>query len=59
MNHPMSQHEKQAAYDAWFVAEVEKGLADVDAGNVLTETEAAAHMEKFFDSLAKESSQAA
>ena len=59
MNQHMTEQEKQAAYDAWFVAEVDKGLADIDAGKVLSETDAAAHMEEFFASLAKESNQAA
>ncbi len=31
----LSKVEKQAAYDAWYVAEVNKGIADCDAGNVL------------------------
>lgn len=59
MNHPMTQQEKQAAYDAWFVAEVDKGLADIDAGHVVTDTEATAEMEEFFAELAKENSKAA
>lgn len=32
----MTQKEKQAAYDAWYIAEVEKGLKDVEDGRVVT-----------------------
>ena len=59
MNHPMTQQEKQAAYDAWFVAEVDKGLADIDAGQVVTDAEATAEMENFFAELVKENTKAA
>ncbi len=59
MNHPMTQQEKQVAYDAWFVAEVDKGLADIDADNVVTDGEATAEMESFFAELAKEINKAA
>jgi predicted transcriptional regulator len=55
----MTQQEKQSAYDAWFAAEVDKGLADLGAGHVVTDAEATADMERFFDELAKESSKAA
>lgn len=54
MNQPMTQQEKQLAYDAWFVAEVDKGLADIDSGNVMTDAEATADMERFFAELAQE-----
>ncbi len=30
MNKTMTQQEKQEAYNAWFIAEVDKGLADVE-----------------------------
>lgn len=59
MKPPMTQQEKQAAYDVWFVAEVDKGLADLDAGHVVTDAEATADMESFFAELAKENSKAA
>lgn len=59
MKTPMNQQEKQAAYDAWFVAEVDKGLADLDAGYVLDNSEASADMELFFAKLAQENSKAA
>lgn len=57
MNQPMTKQEKQAAYDAWYIAEVDKGIADCDAGRVLTHEEAEremdAHMEKLFKKYAK------
>ncbi|MDP3439695.1 MAG: hypothetical protein Q8R95_08850, partial [Azonexus sp.] len=59
MDKTMTQQEKQEAYNAWFIAEVDKGLADIEAGAVLTEEEAEAHMEEFFANLATESRKAA
>ena len=59
MKKMMTQQEKQEAYNAWFVAEVDKGLADIEAGDVLTEEEAEAHMENFFANLATASRKAA
>ena len=59
MNHPMTQQEKQLAYDAWFVAEVDKGLADLDTGHVLTHEQASADMEHFLAALAQENNKAA
>ena len=35
----MTKQEKQAAYDAWFIAEVEKGIEDADAGNLISNSE--------------------
>jgi len=54
MNHPMTQQEKQAAYDTWFVEEVDKGIADCDAGNVLSEEEAEQDMAEFMANLQKQ-----
>ena len=59
MNYPVTQQEKQAAYDAWFVAEVDKGLADIDVGHVVTDAEATAEMENFFAELVKGNTKAA
>jgi predicted transcriptional regulator len=59
MNKSIPQQEKQEAYNAWFIAEVDKGLADIEAGDVLTEEEAETHMDKFFANLATESRKAA
>jgi predicted transcriptional regulator len=53
MNRSMTQQEKQTAYDAWFVAEVDKGIADCDAGNVLSEEEAEQDMVEFMSNLHK------
>ena len=44
MNKPMSKAEKKAAYDAWYLAEIDKGLADIEAGRVLTNEQAEAEM---------------
>ncbi len=51
MNKPMTQQEKQEAYNAWFIAEVDKGIADCDAGNVLTDADARKEMEDFMAKL--------
>ena len=59
MTQTMTQQEKQAAYDAWFVAKVDQGLADLDAGHVVTDAEASSAMEHFFAELAKGNSKAA
>lgn len=37
--------ERLVGYDEWFVGEVEKGLAQVEAGEVLEQKEVAARME--------------
>lgn len=50
----MTPQEKQEAYKAWFIAEVDKGLADIEAGGVLTEEEAEAHMKALFAQLEAE-----
>lgn len=55
MNHPMTQQEKQAAYVTWFVEEVDKGIADCVAGNVLSEEEAEQEMAEFMAKLYRES----
>jgi predicted transcriptional regulator len=38
--------ERLADYDEWFIGQVEKGLAQVDRGEVLEHEEVAARMEK-------------
>jgi predicted transcriptional regulator len=48
----MTQKERQTAYDAWFVDEVDAGLIDLDAGRVMTNAEATEHMERLFAELA-------
>jgi predicted transcriptional regulator len=37
--------ERLVGYDEWFIRQVEKGLAQVDGGEVLEDKEVAAHME--------------
>lgn len=59
MKHPMTQQEKQAMYDAWYIAEVDKGLADIEAGNVLTDEEAEKEMTVFMAKLHKKHGQKA
>jgi len=39
--------ERFVEYDQWFVGEVEKGLAQIERGEVLTHEEVGARMEKF------------
>jgi predicted transcriptional regulator len=53
----MTKAEKQAAYDAWYLAEVQKGLDDIEAGRVISHEEAEkemdAHMEELFKKYGK------
>jgi predicted transcriptional regulator len=39
--------ERLVDYDAWFSAEVEKGLAQIEAGNTLSHEEVGVRMEKY------------
>lgn len=54
MNPSLTQTEKQALYDAWWIAEVDKGLADIAAGRVMSDAQTQAGMEMFFANLTKE-----
>lgn len=47
------QIDQQAAYDAWYIAEVEKGLVDIESGNVLSDEEAEEQMKIFMETLHK------
>ena len=38
--------ERAVDYDDWFIREVEKGLAQIDAGQVLTHDAVGAHLEQ-------------
>lgn len=49
-NKPLSQ---EAAYNAYYIAEVEKGLADVESGNVLSDEEAEEQMRIVMETLHK------
>ena len=51
MNTPMTKTEKKAAYDAWYLAEIDKGLADIEAGLVLTDEQAEEEMSVHMASL--------
>ena len=59
MPKPMTQDEKQQAYDAWFIAEVDKGIAAVESGDVLTDEESKSEMSAFMAALHKEYGQKA
>ena len=48
---PMTKAEKQAAYDAWYLAEVQKGLDDLDAGRVVSHEEAEEQMKRHLANL--------
>lgn len=51
MPKPLTKADKKAAYEAWYLAEVDKGLEDIEAGRVLTNEEAEAHMAAVFAEL--------
>lgn len=51
MTKPMTKAEKKAAYDAWYFAEIDKGLEDIEAGRVLSNEETEAHMAAVFAEL--------
>ncbi len=57
MNTPMTKTEKKAAYHAWYLAEIDKGLADIEAGRVVSDTEAKAHMSALFAQLQAENNE--
>ncbi len=57
MNKPMTKAEKKAAYDAWYLAEIDKGLADVEAGRVVSDDEAKAYMSALFAQLDAENNE--
>lgn len=44
MSKLMTKAEKKAAYDAWYLAEIDKGLEDIEAGRLLTDEQAEAEM---------------
>lgn len=53
MSEKNEQIDQQAAYDAWYITEVEKGLDDIENGNVLSDAEAEAQMKIFMKTLHK------
>ncbi|MGZ5208005.1 MAG: hypothetical protein ACXWB0_03215 [Sulfuricurvum sp.] len=59
MSKNSEQVDQQAAYDAWYIAEVEKGLADIENGDVLGDEEAEAEMKIFMEKLHKKHGTAA
>jgi predicted transcriptional regulator len=52
--HTMSKQEKQAAYDAWFIKEVDKGIADCDAGNVVPHEQVMENAQRLLKKLKKQ-----
>lgn len=59
MNQPMTKQEKQAAYDAWFIAEVQKGIDDCDAGRTVPHEEVMLKARQHLDKLKKQNAQKA
>jgi predicted transcriptional regulator len=59
MKQTMTKAEKQATYDAWYIAEVEKGIADCDAGRVLPHEQVIAEARKHIEKTAKKHAQQA
>ena len=57
MTKPMTKAEKKAAYDAWYLAEIDKGLEDIEAGRVVSNDEAKAHMAALFAQLETENNE--
>ncbi len=53
MSENNEQIDQQAAYDAWYIVEVEKGLTDIENGNVLSDKEAETQMKIFMEQLHK------
>lgn len=59
MEAPMTQQQKQAAYDAWYIAEVDKGLADVEAGRTIPHDELFASLKAHMNKIAKQNAKKA
>jgi predicted transcriptional regulator len=49
----MTAAERRAEYDAWYEAQVQLGLDDLDAGRVVSDAEATAHMQRVRERLLK------
>lgn len=55
----MTRQQKQESYDRWFIAEVDKGLADIEAGRVISHEEAEKEMDAHMEKLLKKHGKAA
>lgn len=55
----MTKAEKKAAYDEWYLAEVQKGLDDIEAGNVISQEQAEKEMDEHMENLFKKYGKAA
>ena len=51
MTKPMTKAEKKAAYEAWYLAEIDKGLEDIEAGRVMTHEQVKSEMREFLKQL--------
>ena len=47
----MTKAEKKAAYDAWYLAEIDKGLEDIEAGRVIPHEQVKAEMQSVLKKL--------
>jgi predicted transcriptional regulator len=59
MKKSMTKAEKQAAYDAWYLAEVQKGLDDIEAGRVISHKEAMKQARDHLDKLIRKNAKKA
>ena len=59
MKQAMTKAEKQAAYDAWYLAEVQKGLDDIEAGRVISHEEAMKQARDHLDKLVRKNAKKA
>ncbi|MDP3439697.1 MAG: hypothetical protein U0989_16735 [Azonexus sp.] len=51
MDKPTTKAEKRAAYDAWYLAEIDKGLEDIEAGRVIPHEQVKAEMQSVLKKL--------
>ena len=59
MEAKMSKQEKQSDYDAWFIAEVEKGIEDADAGRLTPHDVVMKRLKAHVEKVAKNAKKAA
>ena len=51
MSKPMTKAEKKAAYEAWYLAEIDKGLEDIEAGRTVPHEQVKSEMRDFLKQL--------
>jgi len=59
MKPAMTKAEKQAAYDEWYLAEVQKGLDDIEAGRVIPHEEVMKQAREHLDKLIRKNAKKA